>query len=590
MGKLDPHSYADLEQGKIKSLDLNVLVDFKRKSLKGEAVLNFHKGGDGVIDLDTRDLIVDAVYTRDGLPVKWEKDEKEGFMGERLRVFRPVGTKTLIIRYSTSPKSTALQWLDPQQTAGGEFPFLFSQCQPIHARSMVPLQDTPLVRFSYNARIMVPRHLCAIMSAAPGEVTKGPTGDSKTFVFRMPQPIPSYLLALAVGNISYQDLSPRARVYAEPETLAAAVYEFGEVENMVLAAEEIFGPYPWERFDFAVMPPSFPYGGMENPRLTFLTPTLLAGDRSLANVLIHELAHSWTGNLVTNATMNDFWLNEGFTVWAERRILEKLEGLESFSLSAALGRISLNEEIVRFGGDSPYTRLKGDLDGIDPDEVYSQVPYEKGFLFVQLAENIIGRQEFDAFVKRYMNRYRFSSITTETFESYFVHSFAEAAEKIGMDTWLRGTGLPENAPEFESQRLNSIRDMACSFSKDPLSDLRLLKELNPTEVQVFLSELPTKLTTQHCQRLEQDLDLKNAGNAEILCLWYCIAIDSSYTQVLGQVEAFLGKVGRMKFIKPLFQALMRHKSTVETAQKLFEKFSSGYHPIARSGIENILRG
>lgn len=589
MGKLDPHSYTDLEQGKIKHMELHLFVDFKRKALKGEVILNFHKGGDGAIDLDTRDLLIDAVYTREGQPVNWEKSETEGFMGEKLRIFRPVGTKTLIIRYATSPASTALQWLEPQQTAGGEYPFLLSQCQPIHARSMVPLQDTPQVRFSYQARIMVSRKLMAIMSAAPGEAIDGPTKDSRTYLFNMPQPIPSYLLALAVGHLGKQDISERSCVYAEPETLEAAAYEFGEIETMILAAEEIFGKYPWERFDFAVMPPSFPYGGMENPRLTFLTPTLLAGDRSLANVLTHELAHSWTGNLVTNATMNDFWLNEGFTVWAERRILEKLEGEESYTLAATLGYNSLMEEIERFGVDSPFTCLKTDLEGIDPDSVYSQVPYEKGFLLVQLMENTIGREEFDAFVKRYMNRFRFSSISTETFESYFKHSSPEIAEKINLDHWLRAPGLPENAPTFKSERLETIREVVGQFTEDARTDLSLLKGFNATETQVFLSVLDVKLTEEHCDALKKNLKLDSSANAEILCLWYVIALNSGDHSVLDEVDAFLGKFGRMKFLKPLYQALKDHPKTAEHAHDLFNQYGARYHPIARAGLETLLK-
>jgi len=588
MGKMDPHSYTDLEQGKTKHVELNLFVDFKRQALKGEAVLHFHKGGEGAIDLDTRDLIIDAVYSKDGLPIKWEKSETDGFMGEKLRIYRPVGTKALIIRYATTPNSTALQWLSPQQTAGGEYPFLFSQCQPIHARSMVPLQDSPLVRFSYTARIMISKSMTAIMSAAPGVLEPGPTKDSKTCVFNMPQPIPSYLLALAVGCIEYQDLSDRARVYAEPATLQQAVYEFAEIEQMIVAAEEIFGPYQWERFDFAVMPPAFPYGGMENPRLTFLTPTLLAGDRSLVNVLTHELAHSWTGNLVTNATMNDFWLNEGFTVWAERRILEKLEGPEMFALAANLGVNKLKEEIKRFGETSPYTSLKTNLEGTDPDEVYSQVPYEKGFLFVQLAEETLGREVFDAFVKRYMNRFKFSSITTETFESYFLKYFPEAAEKMGLDEWLRGTGLPENAPTFHSDRLAELKAGATAFATLPMSESALPENLNPTEMQVFLSELPIVMEPQRCELLDKSLNLSNSGNAEILCQWYVIAVSSGYHQVLDQVELFLGRVGRMKFIKPLFKALKDHEHTAEKAQKIFDKLKQSYHPIARGVLEKML--
>src|SRR5512133_1558059 len=281
-------------------------------------------------------------------------------LGSRLRVTAPAGTREVAIHYRTAPDAMALQWLDPEQTEGKVAPYLFSQCQQIHARTMVPCQDTPIARVSYQAEVTVPEGLTAVMSAGPdGDEA---TGDGRhVFRFTMPQPIPSYLLALAVGRLESRDLSPRSRVWAEPETVAAAAWEFVDVENMILKAEGLFGPYPWDRYDMLVLPPSFPYGGMENPRMTFLTPTLLAGDRSLVDVVAHELAHSWTGNLVTNASMEHFWLNEGFTVWAERRILEAIHGEEAAKLGWAIGQKALEESIARFGADSPLTKLRTHL-------------------------------------------------------------------------------------------------------------------------------------------------------------------------------------------------------------------------------------
>ncbi len=428
MSRVDPHSYTDIDQGRVRSIAIDWVVDFSARRLRGEVTLNLEGTKGGVLDLDTRELEIESVRGPKGETLGWELGERESFMGQCLRIQLPEGSDSVTIAYRTSQEASALQWLQPANTAGKVHPYLFSQCQPHHARSMLPLQDSASVRFSYQAKVDVPEALVAVMSAAPGESSQGDKGR-KVYHFEMPQPIPGYLLALAVGNLASRDLGPRSRVYTEPEMLDAAAWEFQSVDSMLQKAEALFGPYRWERYDFLVMPPAFPYGGMENPRLTFLTPSLLAGDRSLVNVLAHELAHSWTGNLITNATMNDFWLNEGFTVWAERRILEALEGEEAVSLSAAIGRADLDEAIEDFGKNSPLTRLKNDLAGVDPDEIYSVVPYEKGCLFVQLLERTVGRKKWDSFMRKYMDRFEFTSITTEDFLAFLEEQLPGTAER-----------------------------------------------------------------------------------------------------------------------------------------------------------------
>ncbi len=395
------------------NFDLN--VDFGASRIQGTAVCELAAPTSGPLDLDTRDLEIQGVTTADGSDLPFDTNHTDDIIGTRLRVVLPDGTSTFNIQFMTSPEASALQWLEPALTDGGEHPYLFSQCQAIHARSVIPCQDSPLARFTFKCEMTVPAELTVVMAAAPGEARDGDVAGTRTFAFEMPQSIPPYLFAFAVGNIICEDLGPRSRVYTEPETLARSAYEFAEVDGMLSAAEEVFGPYLWDRFDFLVMPGSFPYGGMENPRLTFLTPTLLAGDRSLVNVLAHELAHSWTGNLVTNASINDFWLNEGFTVWAERRILENMHGLEAKALSAAIGRNGLMEAMASFGMTSDFTKLEIDGAGTDPDEFYSLVPYEKGFLFVALLEETVGREKFDQFVKKYIQEFSFTSLTTAQF-------------------------------------------------------------------------------------------------------------------------------------------------------------------------------
>ncbi len=588
MARRDPHSYTDLDQGEVTHLNLDVLVDFEHHCLAGTATLTLKSPVSGPIDLDTRDLTIDRIATADDQEVAWTLAPTESFMGAKLTVELPPGTDRFSIHYRTAREASALQWLEPAQTAGKTHPYLFSQCQPIHARSMVPIQDSPRVRFGYDARITVPAPLTAVMSAAPGDRRAAPKPDQAVFQFSMPQPIPAYLLALAVGNLEARELGPRSRVYAEPEMIESAAWEFADVDKMLLAAEELFSPYRWERFDFLVMPPSFPYGGMENPRLTFLTPTLLAGDRSLVNVLAHELAHSWTGNLVTNATMNDFWLNEGFTVWAERRILERLADEEAVALASAIGYNGLLGEIERFGEDSPLTHLKTDLSGQDPDEVYSVVPYEKGYLFVALLEQTVGRERFAQFIRDYIERFGFTSITTEEFEAFVEQNLPGTLQKVGAEQWIRAPGIPSNSPRFESSALNQTQTLAADWSTGARPEAAVAQKWSPELWQIYLQGLPKQIAVEDCALLDETFHLSGSKNAEILSCWLKIAAASAYEPTFDRIDKFLGSMGRMKFVKPLFKTLQGGATTQALARRIFAKYADSYHPIARKGLEQIL--
>jgi len=587
MTQLDPHSYVDPDQGRITHADLDVTIDFDAKQLKGTVTLVLDEPRQGVLDLDTRALTIEGVTAACG-ELDFDLGESDPVLGARLRIHLREPVTEVRVRYATSPGASALQWLTPQNTAGGKHPYLFSQCQPHHARSMVPLQDSAIIRFTYRAAITVPSPLVAVMSAAPGVEEAGPSPDTTTYAFEMPQPIPAYLLALAVGNIAARDIGPRTRVYAEPEVLEAAAWEFAEAEQMLIAAEKLFGPFRWDRYDFLVMPPAFPYGGMENPRLTFLTPTLIAGDRSLANVLAHELAHSWTGNLVTNATMNDFWLNEGFTVWAERRIHEALLGKEAVAMAAAIGRDDLQEDIDRFGVDSPYLRLKNDLAGVDPDDIYSTVPYEKGFLLVALLEKTVGREAFDGFMRDYTDHFAFTSITTEEFLEFLEERLPGVAEKARAKQWIYEAGIPDNAPVFESQRLEELRALASGWDEGARPAVSEAKQWSVAEWQVFLGGLPKKLSIEACTWLDESFALSQSGNAEILCKWLVLAATAGYAPAYSKMRAFLGEVGRMKFLKPLYKALADGDATRPLALEIFAACADKYHPIARTGLERLL--
>ncbi len=493
MSRIDPHSFVDDTQPRTRHADVSLDVDFPRRVVNGEIHLRFEAPGSGPLDLDTKGLTIHAVATPAGTAVPHALGEETPILGRRLRLDLPRGTGGVSIRFTTSPDAVALQWLDPAQTAGGSHPFLYSQCQAIHARTVLPLQDTPAVRISYRAEVTVPEPLSVVMSAGPAGDRPGPRPGTRTFLFEMPQPIPPYLLALAAGRLASRDLSPRSRVFAEPEVVERAAWEFAGIEETLRTAERLFGPYPWDRYDMLVLPPSFPYGGMENPRMTFLTPTLLAGDRSLVDVVAHELAHSWTGNLVTNATMEHFWLNEGATTWAERRILEALHGTAAAALSWAIGEKALKDSFARFGPGSPLTKLKTDLAGTDPDDAFSSIPYEKGARFLALLERTAGRERFDRFLAAYLARFRFTSITSGEFLAFLEAELPGLAAKVRADEWMNGTGLPSNAPVFESEALETLSGLAARFPggmRPPASDLA---RWTPAEKLVYLQRIPRPL-------------------------------------------------------------------------------------------------
>jgi leukotriene-A4 hydrolase len=586
MARLDPHSYADAAQPGTTVLHLDLTVDFEAQVLRGTATLELERPAEGALDLDTRDLDIQAVTDGEGHPLGFTLHPAEGFMGSRLTIEAP-GDRVQIT-YATRPTATALQWLAPAQTAGGAHPYVFTQCQAIHARSVTPCQDTPRVRQEVQARLTIPRALTAVMAAA--DLGREESGDVAVQRFHMPQRIPSYLLAFAVGHLTSEDVGARTRVWAEPEAVKAAAWEFAEVDAMLTAAEGLFGPYPWDRFDLLLMPPSFPYGGMENPRLTFLTPTLLAGDRSLVSVVAHELAHSWTGNLVTNASMNDFWLNEGFTVYAERRIVAALEGEASWALHAALGRRGLEADVARLSAMDPaLTRLANDLTGVDPDEVYSLVPYEKGFLFLVRVEAAVGRAAFDRFIARYIERFAFTSITTRDLLTFMQAELPELAGQVDLETWIHGTGIPTDAPAARSERLDALTALAGRFSGGGHPDAAALEALDATEWQVLLSLLPNTLPEATCQWLDATFQLTDKRNAEILVAWLALATRSGHRAVWPKVAETLKAVGRGKYLRPLYSALVSTGDEGRAfAREIFEAAKGGYHPVGRALAAGIV--
>ncbi len=581
MARLDPHSVADDTQVETAAFALVATVDFTSRTIHGDVTLTFRAPGSGTLDLDTRDLAIESVVDAAGIAVPFTLHPPVPHLGAQLELRLPATTTAVRIRYRTAPDASALQWLVPAQTRGGVYPYLFSQCQAIHARSVIPLQDTPRLRVKYTAALTFPRALTAVMAAADRGRTE--SGELATHRFEMPQPIPPYLFALAIGELAARDLSPRVRVWAEPAVVDAAAYEFADTEAMIGAAEALFGPYDWERFDILTMPPSFPYGGMENPRLTFITPTVLAGDRSLVSVIAHELAHSWTGNLVTNANAEHFWLNEGFTMYAERRITEALEGTEMASLSAALGRRELDESMARFAATPGMTRLRTHLEGVDPDECYSLVPYEKGYFFLCAIEAVVGRPAFSAWLKTYLDAFRFRAITTADFERHLEAALPGALAAANAPAWLDGEGMPAGVTAPRSARLAAIE--ALGGGVPPVA---LAAAWNATEWNVFLESVPRPAPAATCRALDEQFHLTASTNYDVLVAWLTLALRSGYHAVLPRVEEVLASVGRMKYLRPLYTALAADPATRAVAVAAAAKHRASYHPAAQHLVASLV--
>ncbi len=582
----DVHSFARPEEVRVEHLDLDVTVDFARRTLRGRASLRLRNlTGATHLHLDTRDLTIQGV-SRDGQPTPFALGAEVPFLGRELIVEILPETQVIHLDYETQPQAAALQWLTPSQTAGGQHPFLFTQSQAILARTWVPCQDTPSVRMTYRATVRVPPHLWAVMSAE-NSTTRTPDG---IYRFHMPQPIPSYLLALAVGDLAFRPLGARTGIYAEPSVIDRAAHEFVETEDMLTAVEALYGPYRWGRYDMIVLPPSFPFGGMENPRLTFVTPTLLAGDRSLVSLIAHELAHSWSGNLVTNATWNDFWLNEGFTVYLERRIMEALKGKDYADMLAILGRQDLEAELARQGPHSPDTRLALDLTGRDPDDSGSDIAYEKGYFLLRLLEEKLGRARFDAFLKGYFARNAWNSLTTAEFLAQLEAELGPAITQAGVDVraWIHQTDLPAELPQVVSRAFAQVEAQIAAWRAGTPATSLAVAGWSTHEWLHFLRKLPDQITSADLEQLDAAFAFTRTGNAEILNEWLLRAIDHRYQPAYPALREFLLRVGRRKFLRVLYQRLVDTEQ-IQLAREIYAQARPGYHSVAASAVDDILK-
>jgi aminopeptidase N len=590
-GAVDPHSFSRPEEAVVLHLALDLDVDFGSRKLTGTATYDIEVApGAKQIVFDTRDLEITSVVVGTDAAEQdavFDLGEEDPFLGRALSVDLPPAARTVRISYATKPQAGALQWLPPEQTASGK-PFLLSQSQAILARTWVPCQDTPGVRMTYSATLRVPADLMAVMSA------ENPTerSDDGVYHFEMPQAIPSYLLAVAVGDLEFRAIDERAGVYAEPSVVEAAAWEFADVTAMIAAAEKLYGPYDWGRYDLLVLPPSFPFGGMENPRLTFATPTIIAGDRSLVALVAHELAHSWSGNLVTNSTWDDFWLNEGTTTYLTYRLMEELYGVEYAQMLSVLGWQDLQTVFEELDPGSPDTHLKLALTGRDPDDGMTDVAYEKGSALLTTLEKAVGRERFDEFLREYFNHFSFRSLDTETFVSYLRDNLLvqEPAllETLDIDAWIYGPGLPATAKTPESKEFQRVEQQITAFSSG--TDAAQLDTADWTTHHWlhFLRKLPERISSEELSQLDAAFGFTASGNSEIQSAWFERSIAAGYREAYPALREFLLKVGRRKFLKPLYTGLAETPDGLAWALDVYAEARSGYHSVSSNTIDGIL--
>ena len=598
----DPHSYAEPDKFLVRHVSLDLTAFFELHRLKGTAELTVEQKDPtaNVLTLDTRDLEIESVRLIEASGrekvLAFKLDEPDPVLGSRLSIFFPECCAAppqmkVRIAYRTSSEASALQWLDPAQTFGTK-PFVYSQGEAIRTRSWIPLQDSPAVRVTYSAKLRVPPDLVAVMSAA--RVAQAGDGPG-LFRFEMRQPVPSYLIAFAIGDLKFHAFSDRTGTWTETSRLADASYEFEDLPRMLEAGEKMAGPYRWDRYDVLIMPRSFPYGGMENPRLSFISPSVIAGDRSLVSTVVHELAHSWSGNLVTMSSWNDFWLNEGVTSYLERRLSEEIYGKRFADMEDVIAHGELVQAIedLKAAGHEKDSALKLDLAGRDPDEGSTDVAYEKGRWFLGFLEGRYGRPAFDAFLRGWFNAHAFQSVDTETFRAWLLKDLARrGAPKISteeIDAWLYGPGLPATTPALPTDVFDALDRAAKDWREGRIATTDLpVEHWVPMEWVRFLDEQPADLPDAKLAELRSTYQLGAEGNAEIALAWLQLVVRTAYAPTYPDLERYLTRTGRWRLVATLFTDLARTPEGRALGREIYAKAKPGYHPSVRDEVEREL--
>ncbi|KAJ6459517.1 peptidase family M1-domain-containing protein [Mycena sanguinolenta] len=633
---MDPTTQSNYDQVASEHISFDWSVDFKAQNLSGSATHRMNVLVDDVKEaiFDTGDLQVTGAEVN-GSAAAYDLKPKHEVMGSALHVSLPKGLKSktsvdVTVFYKTTKDCAALQWLDKEQTQGKQFPYLFSQCQPIYARTLAPVQDSPSVKITYSAKVasVLPALLSAIRVSPPSD---GPAHDGKVigedvvvYTYDQPVPIPSYLIAIACGNVRYrpfpqfEDKQWKTGVWAEPELIDAAYWEFSEDTARFLAAEEkIVIPYKFGVYDLLVLPPSFPYGGMENACLSFLTPTLLTGDRTLVDVVVHEATHSWFGNGVTHAHASHFWLNEGWTTYMERLLLQELHSPPERGFSYIIGAKALRDDLANYSDKPQYQRLVIDFEfGEDPDDAYSRIPYDKGSnLILHLEQTLGGLDVFLPYVKNYVQTFIGKSITTEQWKAHLYDFFSKngGPEKIklldGVDwnAWFYGEGLElpvkmtydetlAQASYALADRWDAARSTTANATTFKKSDL---DGFNANQIVVFLERLQSlpPLPLEHIKHLGTLYALSSTPNAEVRLRFYALALSPPTSEAAAHFVGEAGRwvvgddgtgviKGRMKFCRPIFKAVFEVDKTL--ALDIWAKNKEGFHPIAKKLIDKDL--
>ncbi len=586
----DPHSYAKPAEARVTHVSLDLTADFTRKSLLGTATLTIAAApGASEIVLDVDNLTIRSVRAPDGAELHYAVGARDATKGSPLAIALPLGVRRIVVAYETSPQAGALQWLDPAQTASNK-PFMFSQGESILTRSWIPTQDSPGIRQTYDARIVAPEGLRAVMSSEMLSPNGTRAAGGRAYRFRMRHPIPPYLIAVAVGDLEFRSVGPRTGVWAEPSVVQAAAYEFADMERMMEVAEALYGPYRWGRYDVLVLPPSFPYGGMENPRLTFATPTVLAGDRSLVSLIAHELAHSWSGNLVTNAVWADFWLNEGFTSYIESRIVEALYGADRANMARVLDWAGIQTALRTTQPDAQRLHLRASP---DPENYNSAVAYDKGALFLRTVETAVGRDTLDAYLRSYFTRFAFKPMTSEKFLEDFrrhvVKGDAALEASLQLDRWVYEPGLPSNAAAPHAAGFDRVTQAVNAFNAGGPASAAPWSSWGTLERQRFLQTLPRRMPRARLDELERTLRLNETGNSEVLFDWFTIAVENRYDPSTPAIETFLTRQGRRKFVLPIYRNLMAQGAWGQAiARRIYARARASYHPVTAESVDRIV--
>lgn len=597
----DEESFARPEVARVTHVALDLNADFAARRMAGTATLDIQAApGAQEIVLDSKGLEIEQVADADGRPLQFALGQGDERRGQPLTVRLGPSTgsgqaaRRIAIRYRSGPDAEALQWLTPEQTAGHRHPYLFSQGQPTLNRTWIPTQDSPGIRQTWEARITAPEPLKVVMSGERLTPEGQAAGEGRrAYRFRMTHPVAPYLIALAAGDLAFRELGPRTGVWTEPAMLDRAAAELRDTERMVEAAERLYGSYRWGRYDVIVLPPSFPYGGMENPTLTFATPTFLAGDLSLNGLIAHELAHSWSGNLVTNAVWSDSWLNEGVTSYFENRIIEALYGPRRAAQEASLSWDEMQRGLHELGATPDETRLHNP--GGDPNANTSGIVYDKGALFLRTIEHVVGRARFDAYLRSYFDRHAFQPMTTARFiadiRANLVRGDAALEQRLKLDEWAYRPGVPDNAARPDPAAFAEVDQAVSRFNSGGAAAGLPYGRWTTAERLRFIDALPRTLPPARLAELDRGLGLSSSGNAEILFAWLHLALANRYEPAVPVAERFLLAQGRAKFVAPLFTTLMRQGEWGHAiAQRIYARARPGYHSVTSDRVDRILRG